>query len=401
MTEILPLSRVLDQALEKLRPQNSSDEPRDGILFSGNRHESVPRALFIDPRLTPLERNAWQVFRMLLNDGGVTAFPTYKQLGSYLTSMPCSGRASDETVARALTLLRLTRWLTLARHRRDPTTGRIQGNLYVLHDEPLVPYEAIQLDPRYLGLVSQALTHASKAIQHVGYYTLKEITEDPLLLGRVLPSRLQLFAQRLASQGWAHAAFPRAKEDSVSEDHEHSHAGVDDSEATADSRPNNATPASDSEAGTKTANDNALRIPKQDSTVRTDSMNNKVRTVLRAHEHSRLQLPERFARLRPEQQTGALAALQQVEITLQQPVLDEWAARCHASTVRNPAGYLFGIIQKAMRGDFHAWASQRKAGESERVATTTAPERAPLDTPARREIAQQHIAKLRAMLQIP
>jgi hypothetical protein len=61
-------------------------------------------------------------------------------------------------VARALTLLRLTRWLSLVRRRRDPKTGRIQGNLYVLHDEPLTPFEAMQLDPDYLGLVSQALT---------------------------------------------------------------------------------------------------------------------------------------------------------------------------------------------------------------------------------------------------
>src|SRR3546814_12912451 len=51
----------------------------DAFLFSGNRHETVPRRLFLDRRLTPLERNAWQVFRLMLNDDGVTAFPTYEQ----------------------------------------------------------------------------------------------------------------------------------------------------------------------------------------------------------------------------------------------------------------------------------------------------------------------------------
>ena len=85
--------------------------------------------------------------------------------------MPCAAQASHETVARALTLLRLTRWLR--RRRRDPRTGRIQGNLYVLHDEPLSPFEAMQLDPDYLGLVSQALTHAAKAVQVVGMNTLR------------------------------------------------------------------------------------------------------------------------------------------------------------------------------------------------------------------------------------
>ncbi|MBN0056327.1 hypothetical protein JTL73_35375, partial [Pseudomonas aeruginosa] len=96
-----------------------------------------------------------------------------------------------ETVARALTLMRLTRWLSLVRRRRDPKTGRILGNLYVLHDEPLTPFEAMQLDPDYLQLVSQALGHSAKAVQIVGLHTLKEIGEDPLLAGRTLPSRLQ------------------------------------------------------------------------------------------------------------------------------------------------------------------------------------------------------------------
>ena len=69
-----------------------------------------------------------------------------------------------------------------------------------------------------------------------------------------------------------------------------------------------------------------------------------------------LRLPERFLRLKDEQQAGALVALQQVDEAQRQAVLDEWAARCHNSAVRNPAGYLFGIIQKAIRGEFKAWA---------------------------------------------
>lgn len=71
--------------------------------------------------------------------------------------------------------------------------------------------------------------------------------------------------------------------------------------------------------------------------------------------------PIRFLRLKDEQQAGAMIALPQVEETQRQAVLDEWAMRCRCSTVRNPAGYLFGIIQKAIRGEFKAWAGE---GES-------------------------------------
>src|SRR3546814_14114262 len=115
--------------------------------------------------------------------------------------MPCAGQASHETVARALTLLRLTRWLSLVRRRRDARTGRILGNLYVLHDEPLTPFEAMQLDPDYLQLVSHALGHSAKTVQIVGLHTLKEIGEDTMMAGRTLPSRLPVRAERLATPG--------------------------------------------------------------------------------------------------------------------------------------------------------------------------------------------------------
>ena len=156
----------------------------------------VPRALFLDRRLTPLERNAWQVFRLQLNDDGVTAFPPTTSFGPICLDA-LRAQVSHETVAR-LTLLRLTRWLSLVRRRRDPKTGRILGNLYVLHDEPLTPFRGDAARPDYLGLVSQALTHAAKAVQIVGMNTLREIAEDPMLSGRTLPTRLQVLAQRMA-----------------------------------------------------------------------------------------------------------------------------------------------------------------------------------------------------------
>ena len=123
----MPLSALLDDAAKRIPSTASGPLPSDGFLFSGNRHDSVPRQLLLDTRLTPLERNAWQVFRLLLNDDGITAFPTYEALRPYLASMPCTPKASHETVARALTLLRLTRWLSLVRRRRDPK--RPQGSV--------------------------------------------------------------------------------------------------------------------------------------------------------------------------------------------------------------------------------------------------------------------------------
>ena len=399
------LSALFDDALRELVPRAPPTPPAprgaaaalpaapvsDGFLYSGNRHESVPRALFLDRRLTPLERNAWQVLRLQLQSDGVTAFPTYDQLRPYLASMPCAAQASHETVARALTLLRLTRWLSLVRRRRDPKTGRILGNLYVLHDEPLTPFEAMQLDADYLGLVSQALTHAAKAVQIVGMNTLREIAEDPMLNGRTLPTRLQVLAQRMARNKWADASYPQAPVDHESEE------GQDGLLRNFEG------PSSESEAGLKSAPDGSLRNPKEDRTVRMDRIN-QVRTVPRAKSLQHLRLPERLLRLKDEQQSGAMVALQQVDESLRQAVLDEWDARCRKSAVRNPAGYLFGIIQKAIRGEFKAW-----AGEGGSPSTPPAPPPRPAapapsapPPPAPngpgREAARAYLAKLRSTL---
>ncbi|UPQ81353.1 STY4528 family pathogenicity island replication protein [Pseudomonas knackmussii] len=376
------LSTLLDDALRRLAPTKDSNPASDGFIYSGNRHESVPRTLFLDRRLTPLERNAWQVFRLLLNDDGVTAFPTYDQLRPYLASTPFAEQASHETVARALTLLRLTRWLSLVRRRRDPKTGRIKGNLYVLHDEPLTPYEAMQLDPEYLGLVSHALIHASKAIQRVGYHTIQELTEDPMLSDRVLPTRLQVLAQRMAQGDMSEReSYPQAQTSHESEE------GCDVLLR------NGGPPSSDSAAGSNVSDTALLRHPKQD---RTEVLSNRInRTVPRARELQGLRVPERFLALKDEQQAGALVALQQVEAEMRQAVLDEWAARCRSSEVRKPAGYLFGIIQAAIRGEFKAWAGQ---GQSNAIATDLSPPPAPLSQPANPKVVQAHLAQLHALL---
>ncbi|KRW68023.1 hypothetical protein AO741_07665 [Pseudomonas sp. TTU2014-105ASC] len=396
------LADLFDSALKSLAPNASPGVPTptpasspapapptptsgDAFLFSGNRHETVPRRLFLDRRLTPLERNAWQVFRLLLNDDGVTAFPTYEQLRPWLASMPCAGQASHETVARALTLLRLSRWLSLVRRRRDPKTGRILGNLYVLHDEPLTPFEAMQLDPDYLQLVSQALGHSAKAVQIVGLHTLTEIIEDPLLAGRTLPSRLQVLAGRLASQGIGeHESYPQEA------------AAHDSEEGTGSLLRSGERPSSESEAGPKPAPDGSLRNPKTDNTVRSSRING-VRTTARTHALGDLQWPKRFGDLKAEQQTGARMALQQVDASLRQAVLDEWAARCGKQGIRNPAGYLFGIIQRAIHGEFNAWA-KKDAPSAPAPPNERPPPPPPQGKPVPPEVAKQHIERLRNLL---
>lgn len=327
-----------------------------GIIFTGNPHEAVPRRLLLDSRLTPLERNAWQVFRLLLNDDGLTAFPTYEQLRPYLASSPFKV-ASRETVAKALTALRITRWLSLGGCVRDEVTGQMKGNVYLLHDEPVSIAEAALLDGGYLELVNEGLGHANKSIRDVAAQIIQELHIDPYLREHALPSHLERLHQRLTQQGWAKSlgVLTRSSDSELSESDSElseSESELSKNESELSERAsvrNHVELSSDSELSWKVAVLGPVRNPNSSST----STNTNVckNTVPRGREG--LHLPEQFLLLAAEQRRNAMVALGAIGPELQQQVLDQWAARCAGAEVRNPAGYLFGMIQKASRGEFN------------------------------------------------
>lgn len=306
----------------------------DKYLYSGNRQESAPRALFLDKRLTPLERNAWQVIKMMLEENGITAIPTYEQLQIYLSSMPLVDRASSETVARALTILRLTRWLSLVRKRRNKN-GAILGNIYVLHDEPLSLYECLQIEPDYLTLLSNSLSHASKAIQRVAENTVNELVNDPYLLKKKLPTRLEILTERLSQLDVIKLSTSNESEaipnDFIRNHFEHT---------------------SESEASLKPSNNNLISNPK----ILRSSNKNK---ILLQDTEKNLQLPDRFKRLSNTQQSYILSALSNLEIELQQQVLNEWQYRCDTQVIKQPLAYLNGIIKKAIQGELNLLCSKQ------------------------------------------
>ena len=367
---------------------------RDGFVYSGHHHDSVPRALLLDRRLSPLERNAWQVIHLLLNGEGITALPTYERLRPFLSTSPCAAQASHETVARALCVLRLTRWLSLARRRRPGADGLWQGNLYVLHETPLTPCDALRLDSDYLALLSQSLSHASKAVQWVAYDALQALAEDPLLTTRPLSEPLQRLADWLETASDYASAPPSVKALIGA-------APASDSEVRPTSDSEVTSPSSESEAGLQAPESAVLRNPKQvPGTVFSIS---KSFSTSRANETSAPTLPPGFARLRPQEQRAALATLQRIEPEVRQAVLDEWQARCDAGGVQRPDAYLFGILQKALRGDFHPWATQN----TPRPSASTPPEPpappplSPEERQARLDNARRHLAELRELLGIP
>ncbi|NMZ34034.1 hypothetical protein HBO06_09670 [Pseudomonas proteolytica] len=303
----------------------------------------------LDNRLTPLERNAWQVFRLLLNDDGLTSFPTYEQLRPYLASTPFK-LASRETVAKALTALRMTRWLSLGGRVRDESTGQMKGNIYLLHDEPVSIAEAVLLDSGYLELIAECIGHSNKSIRDVAVHVFEELAVDPYLRENALPSHLEKLQQRIVGQGWSNTTGAQAgASESELSNFESELSGNESELSKRASVRNHVGPSSDSELSRKACVVSLVRNPNSSSTsTHTDVCKN---TVPRARED--LRLPEQLLQLASEQRRNVMVALGAIQPGLQQKVLDQWAARCVSAEVRNPAGYLFGMIQKAQRGEFN------------------------------------------------
>jgi hypothetical protein len=338
--------RVLQQCTQQLserwpaRPttEQPSNQTPQAFLFSGQSHEVVPRRLLLDTRLTPLERNAWQVFRLLLQDQGVVT-PRYEDFQPYLSSVPYGASASRETIARVLTILRLTRWLSLVSRGRDQLSGRLQGSLYVLHDEPLTPAEAMELDQDYLELVGHCLSHNAKAVRIVAQHVVAEIRQDTDIDQSRLPTRLDSWGEYWTQQGLDLATDDALHDSELGGDH---------------CVRNRAGPRSDSEPGLNANDSGSVRNPNATCTVLKES----TCTVPRATPAvDNLHWPEPL-HLSPSERQAVAVALIKLKPADRQAVLNEAGARCVAGGIRRPAAYLMGLIQRALNGDFHPWAGQ-------------------------------------------
>jgi hypothetical protein len=387
-----PLARLLDAASEHLSahllrkkeatPAGVTAPSYSGIIFSGNPHETVPRRLLLDDRLTPLERNAWQVFRLLINGDGLTAFPTYDQLRPYLGMQP-GKPASRETISKALITLRLTRWLSLGRRVRSDLSGQVQGNVYLLHDEPVTPAEAIELDKDYLKLLVHALNHQSKVIREVAQIAWREFAADPDV-GHRLPSRLGVIEDRLNEQSWARDLAPVVPHEgqfgSRTQPRTPEFPLSSDAELSADSATEtNFYPSSASELSGKSRSTASVRNPNSNSTY-----TNTNKYVCKKLVHTPPDSPETSAdflaavhRLPVNQKHQALQALQKVPENLKPTLIKQWTHRCDSGAVRNPFGYLMTLVEKAIRGNFNGeWSPDEKSAAQNMDASQASPKRA-------------------------
>lgn len=375
------LDRLIGQAASEMT-QRRGDPPApavengeaahsglDGLLFFGNPHETVPRSLLLDPRLGHVDKLGWQMMRMLVNPDRTTAVPTYDELQPLLRGAP-GQKASRATVARVIAVLRLTRWVSLGHRARNAQNGRIIGNVYILHDEPLSPAEASVLDADYVEYVCRCLDHQNKVVKAVATMVLEELQEAGAL--HELPTRLDTMASRSRQAQRRSPARHDAAQFSAAIEQKNQ------------GKNQGRQPSSQREPG-RVSRENCPGFQRELSmeskayraveAVLDENSGSSSRTVRTSHcvkptgnPAVNLHWPACLAMDESERQATQLLMADLAGDT-QQAILDEAAGRMSGGSVRNPKGFLRGLIKRAIGGEFVATGyaqaqAERRAGRA-------------------------------------
>lgn len=347
---------------------------------------TTPASLMLDARLTPLERNGWQVLRMLRSAEGISPLANLGQLRRYLTSTPLGQRAGYETARRVLVVLRLTGWISLVGQQRDPLTGHVLSELYQVHESALDFQQACTLDASLPALLQASIGQENNQVDRVAVHiqaTLAQATE----------------AASIATHDQLHDDddLPPTPPSQASE-------AADPLPLCGDSAGSTLVPQQTEHARHMTA--------ERGSTYKTYMYKKERRYLAREGDGDSasqpVSLPPCLSSAQADQQRDVQAALRRLPPHHRQEVLDELQARSQSGTVRNVVAYFFALVKRVFSGEFRLWAGRKEMSGTPRTAenrpadvprTEHRPE--PTAPPASRETALAHIANIRKMLNAP
>jgi len=162
--EILALGTLIETTIERVSV-NESKRHGDGMLFLDNRLTAFPVRVIQDPVLEPVDKLAWMTILLQARaTRGYAAFPSSSDI------CKTANIASRSTVARAIAVLRATRWLTLC--------TRIRGNVFALHGEPLPLADVLYLDTGYMAFLQDAQKNVHARVRQVVKGVLATLDED-------------------------------------------------------------------------------------------------------------------------------------------------------------------------------------------------------------------------------
>lgn len=333
----LPAESLIAYTLEKMKhrmttgARKEEGRIRSGLLFTGNVHDAIPRRLLLDTRLSPLDKMAWMMIRLYAQNNEGAIFPTYDELQLQLAS-PGKGKASRETVSRVLLMLRITGWLSLCKRVRDDK-GRVRGNIYAQHDEPLTFCDAEAMDPRYLDMVAEACMSRNRTISQTARDILGEIKNDPGM--RHYHSHISQLEARIGS---AQTPGQMAARQRVTEGRMQPGSETEPGKKTGQKRQS-----SDSEPSVKSAGYHRVREP-----------NHYVRNITHSVIKNTYVLPASLTgQIREEDAIMLTSQLQALPESLARSVLESLSGMLGSQSLQNPVGWLLAVLKRAREGNFY------------------------------------------------
>ena len=392
--ETYALDRLIQAATSRAQAPG-----QDNLLFLGHWHHAFPTAVVCDPILEPVDKVVWMVIMLQARDtGGRAAFPRYELIAEL------ANIASTSTIARAIAILRLTRWLSLCARVRA-STGQFQGNVYALHDAPLPLADALYLDEGYMEFLRQSQQHSHARVRGVATAVLATLAkaveqgDDPLAPEPGIEQRARQALSPPDSAGRArgkprsltdltagllhHHAEPLSQPGAASDFNQHQNSKAVDAEKLLGSCSSNTT------TTTTTTSKKPARIkPPLQATPQPDA----------------LIFP---LRLTDNQRTLALQYLTQLPDALHQPLLDELAGRLQAETqgarpLYDELRFFYALCRAARAGTFVPNLGLKVADARNRRQTGAVQPPAPSPPPrteAEREALRKTAAEQLALIQ--
>lgn len=407
------LDAYIDASVQQLlsAPPNG-DNRQDTLVYLGNWHVALARILLQDPVLRPEDKIVIMNIMVSASPGAAAAFPSYKLLGEKAN---IRGRA---TIADAITVARVTRWITLCRRVRD-AKGRWRGNIYALHDEPLALADTLRLDIEYLPFLNQSCNHRRQHVRRIAQGVLSTIQGD-IATGHDVTESENPLERRMAAIRALQQDTPKSTDHyyslssaalaAVKSNHRVQLLHRDD--RVQELNTVNSTQVQDLNLDTNSLNDSEnsnrnepCRNLNTANTCSSSCINTTTTNTDEANvEHGKvLVFPEE---LRPNERLLIDMYLVKVPPGLRQPVLDEFAGRLRASKAKgtpitNPLGYLISLCNRANTGGFNITSAgtrigdERRTNERTRSAVAEPINQNPQATPQR---PGEHLDQLRAAL---
>lgn len=383
------LSLYIRNAVEHLKTNSASESNKDNsdqssLIYLGNWQDPYPRLLVTDPVLEPVDKLVWQIIRLHISaPGAVTAFPNYETVRTF------ANIKSNHTVARALAILRATRWLSLCARVRD-VRGRYLGNIYVLHDEPVTLGDAMYLDSEYMTFLQTSLAHNHPRVKRIVenvIATIEEMIGDGL---DVTGERIQTWSyeRRLGviAQGQHEPSLQLSERNefyaisdsrihALAEDEEQRHGqimhmedGNDDPVQIVHTAPMGESTHVQKTHMDQTAENRPVQNMHTDENIENGqvqklhtaicSSSNNINTTTTNTPTPRVREALHFPpRISANERKLAMMYLESIDELQQQDVLDEWhgrllAANRRSTPIENPIGYLASLCRRIKSGEF-------------------------------------------------